>query len=414
MSLTHRLVVLVCLASLQASPGLAQAVAPASTTRDSGVVEMSPFVVPTDQDSGYLAANTLAGSRLNTPLKDTAASISVFTSEFLSDIGAFDISEAMHYAVNVEYQLDDDRAATPNGNESVANYQNYRVRGLAASLAQNYFNWRIPTETALVDRIEDSRGPNSVLFGIASPGGLINSMTKQAQTDRAFRRGSSSLSSYHSWRQTLDLNQPSANGKLAFRFNGVLNRTNSYRHWQYQEHQRAHLTGKYIISDRTRVRAEFERGSIASNAPRLDNLFNFFLVWNNTGRATLPTQVNNAALGITRMSTTVPRVTYVSNNNSTMAMRGTMATNAPSTGPYGTGTLTETAQTGDITDPSINIGGPSRIGSSASAPTRRSWNTGWQRTRFSKSPTITRTFVSIDRARRPTRRNGCAAIPTSG
>ena len=76
-------------------------------------IELSPFVVSDDQDTGYLAANSLAGSRLNTPLKDTAATISVFTSEFLSDIGAFDISEAMHYAVNVEYQLDDNRAASP-------------------------------------------------------------------------------------------------------------------------------------------------------------------------------------------------------------------------------------------------------------------------------------------------------------
>jgi outer membrane receptor protein involved in Fe transport len=338
----------------------AQTVTAKDTARDSNVVEMSPFIVPTDQDVGYLAANTLAGSRLNTPLKDTAASISVLTSEFLSDIGAFDISEAMHYSVNVEYQVDDDRATTPNGNESVANYQLYRIRGLSASLAQNYFNWRIPTETALVDRIEDSRGPNSVLFGIASPGGLINAMSKQALTGRSFRNASMSAGSYDSWRATLDLNQAARNGKFALRLNTVYNQTNSFRHWQYQEHQRAHLAGKYIISDRTRVRAEFERGQINSNAPRLDNLFNFFLVWNNTGRTTLPTQVSSGSLGISRMSTTVPRVTYVSNNAMTMAMRGMMATNAPSTGPYGTGTLNETSLTGDITDPSINIGGPAQ------------------------------------------------------
>jgi outer membrane receptor for ferric coprogen and ferric-rhodotorulic acid len=98
------------------------------TTVDTGAVrteaiELSPFVVSDNQDTGYLASNTLAGSRLNTPLRDTAASISVLTSEFLSDVGAFDISEAMRYAVNVEYQVDDNRATTPNGNESVAGYQ---------------------------------------------------------------------------------------------------------------------------------------------------------------------------------------------------------------------------------------------------------------------------------------------------
>jgi len=89
---------------------------------------MSPFVVQTDQDAGYVAMNTLAGSRLNTSLKDTAASISVFTSEFMSDIGAFELSEVVRYAVNVEFQLDDDRAVNPNGNETVTAYQTYRVR----------------------------------------------------------------------------------------------------------------------------------------------------------------------------------------------------------------------------------------------------------------------------------------------
>ena len=323
-------------------------------------IELSPFVVTDNQDAGYLANNTLAGSRLNTPLRDTAASISVITSEFLSDIGAFDISEAMRYAVNVEYQLDDSRATTPNGNESVAGYQTYRVRGLSASQAQNYFSWRIPAETALVDRIEDSRGPNSVLFGIASPGGLINTMTKQAQTGRSFNRASLSAGSYDSWRATLDSNQTTKNGKAALRLNTVYNRTNSFRHWQYQEHRRAHLTGKYILSDRTRLRAEFERGQINSNAPRLDNLFNHFLHWNNTGRTTLPAPVESGTLGITRLSATAPRVTYVSNNETTMNMRGMMITNAVSNGPYGTGTLIETSQSGDIADPSINIGGPSQ------------------------------------------------------
>jgi iron complex outermembrane recepter protein len=173
--------------------------APGDPSRDE-TVELSPFIVSTNQDVGYLASNTLAGSRLNTPLRDTAASISVLTSEFLSDIGAFDISEAMSYAVNVEYQRDDDRATTPNGNETVGGYQGYRVRGLTASVSQNYFRTNIPAESALIERIEDARGPNSVLFGIASPGGLINSMTKQAQFGRSFRKASITAGSYESWR----------------------------------------------------------------------------------------------------------------------------------------------------------------------------------------------------------------------
>jgi outer membrane receptor protein involved in Fe transport len=142
------------------------------------------------------------------------------------------------------------------------------VRGLPASTARNYFRWSVPTESALLDRIEDSRGPNSVLFGIASPGGLINSMTKQAQGGRAFRKTSFTLMSYDSYRGTLDLNQPMLDGRLAFRLNAVYNKTNTFRHWQFQQSQIGHLAAKYDISDRTRIRAEFERGQVDSNQPR--------------------------------------------------------------------------------------------------------------------------------------------------
>ena len=37
-------------------------------------VEMSPFLVSSDKDTGYLAASTLAGTRLNTVVFDVAAS----------------------------------------------------------------------------------------------------------------------------------------------------------------------------------------------------------------------------------------------------------------------------------------------------------------------------------------------------
>src|SRR5690606_17408227 len=68
-----------------------------STTADTAgeTIELSPFVVSSDTDTGWVASNSLAGSRLNTPLRDTGASISVLTSEFIQDLGAIDVSEAV-------------------------------------------------------------------------------------------------------------------------------------------------------------------------------------------------------------------------------------------------------------------------------------------------------------------------------
>ena len=52
------------------------------------VIELSPFEVRAENDAGYQAGNTTSGSRLNSRLKDTPASVSPFTAEFLSDIAA--------------------------------------------------------------------------------------------------------------------------------------------------------------------------------------------------------------------------------------------------------------------------------------------------------------------------------------
>src|SRR5688572_5604799 len=71
---------------LSSSVAQAQAVAPtsASTTSTAAepkgeVVELTPFEVRANLDTGYMGFETASGSRLNTKLSDTPASISVFT-----------------------------------------------------------------------------------------------------------------------------------------------------------------------------------------------------------------------------------------------------------------------------------------------------------------------------------------------
>ena len=66
------------------------------------VYELSPFSVDASKDTGYVATSTLAGTRINTPLRDIAASISVYTQEFIEDTGSTDITDLLVYAVGVE------------------------------------------------------------------------------------------------------------------------------------------------------------------------------------------------------------------------------------------------------------------------------------------------------------------------
>jgi len=72
------------LALLGASSVFGQTAAPPAASGrpaapEEEIVELSPFIVNPEDDDGYQAGNTLAGSRLNTDLNDTSASISFLT-----------------------------------------------------------------------------------------------------------------------------------------------------------------------------------------------------------------------------------------------------------------------------------------------------------------------------------------------
>ena len=60
----------------------------AAEETEEDVIVLSAFEVSETDSVGYTANSTLAGTRINTKLRDVGASISVFTPEFMADTGA--------------------------------------------------------------------------------------------------------------------------------------------------------------------------------------------------------------------------------------------------------------------------------------------------------------------------------------
>ncbi len=267
---------------------LAQTTSDDSTRREDDVVSLSPFEVSTDADVGYVATNSLAGSRLNTPLKDTAASISVMTKEFLDDLGAVNLEDAMAYANNVQVDMNDDTSAggSPNDNSTFEFFTNFRVRGIKATVTRNYFPWRMPNDSYNIDRIEEQRGPNSILFGVGSAGGIINTMTKRAVLRRDFVKGSAMVGSYNRIRGTIDVNQSSFNDKFAVRFNAAYDDGDGYREHEMEESVRGHLALQFQPFPNTSIRAEFEKGNVDEVVARTINILDGFTDWLAAGKPT--------------------------------------------------------------------------------------------------------------------------------
>lgn len=170
----------------------------AQETSEEPLYELSPFEVTTTNDRGYTATNSLAGGRLRSELQNTAASISVFTPELLADLGVTNFLEAAKWAPNAI------PAEEIDGGNLYNDYSvNFRGLGLGFQ-SRNYFRWYINSDSYNTERIEFSRGPNSLVFGDAGVGGVGNVSSKQARgTNQVSLEGQ--WSSFGGYRTTLDV-----------------------------------------------------------------------------------------------------------------------------------------------------------------------------------------------------------------
>jgi iron complex outermembrane recepter protein len=146
---------------------------------------LSPFIVSTSKDTGYIAADTLNAGRLSTNLLMTPGNIDVFTRDLINDLGVFNIDEASAWLTNarpIELGAIEGNGLNPGSLSQSDSGTNLSLRGLGANPStRNYFTSAATPKEYNVERIESSRGPNAILYGEGGPGGAVNYITKQAK-----------------------------------------------------------------------------------------------------------------------------------------------------------------------------------------------------------------------------------------
>ena len=151
---------------------LAQVRPPMPPEKPEAPVVLAQFEVSAEGDDGYKAANAISGTSFNTALLDLPRPVEVITAEFIEDIGAREIGEALKYSGS----MSDNGNATPEdvtgnnfynrGFQSFTSYRNgYRSFGVA--------------DTLFIDRVEIIKGPSSTFSGTIEPGGTINMITRR-------------------------------------------------------------------------------------------------------------------------------------------------------------------------------------------------------------------------------------------
>jgi hypothetical protein len=172
-------------------------------------IVMSTFVVDTSSDKGYVAVNSLAGGRNNTPLAITPTSVASLTAAFIDDLQLTNATDALKWTVNAI-----PNSFAPNiGSGAEFNSWSTNIRGAGPGPqggtppTVNYFPLYAIKDFFNVDRFEIDLGPNSILFGVGSLGGVTSSYTKKPRFDHDFTDLSLVVNSYGGARATADVNE---------------------------------------------------------------------------------------------------------------------------------------------------------------------------------------------------------------
>ena len=313
------------------------------------VVELSPFTVNAAADQGYRAESTLAGSRLNTSLRDTPSSVSVFTEKFLEDLGINQIEDLIGYTVGATLNVQDTNAGS-TANAAISGERLIRgvdIRGIGSSLGLDYFKTITPNDSYRVSRYDESRGPNGILFGIGAAGGLMNQSSVLATTNRnsgriSYQLGSGAVTAN---RWEIRANQVVLPGKLAVAVSAVDQKNSGWRQPDYQDKRRLFGTLTFTPTDRITLRFTGERGNeLGSRVPPYP-LFDGVLAWldnrNARGVAAVTFAPNNAATatpaqlavgvvgrnqGLSTATPGVRRFVYIANDGTFFNAAGTLLT----------------------------------------------------------------------------------------
>ena len=264
-------------------------------------VVMSPFEVAVDQDKGYQAADTVSAGDMATTLLKTPADISVLTRQFLDDISVNKLSDAYMWLPNT--MIAD---PSPNSTSTTDTGSNYTIRGLPTSgNARNYFgNINTSLNAYNTERVEQVRGPDTILYGTSLAGGLINIITKRAEF-RDFADVTDREDTYGTRVDAIDVNEM-VGSDVAVRLNVVDQQLHTWIKSYYDNLDAADLTvtARPWEGFEMRFDGEMSYRNTADAAAPEGNIADDYSAWNRTTVVTAPlTAQEPAATGISRQTT---------------------------------------------------------------------------------------------------------------
>jgi iron complex outermembrane recepter protein len=190
---------------------------PSSETQPEEPIEL---VVTGEQDT-YRVPEATTGTRTDTPIRDIPQSIQVIPKQVLQDQQVIRLTDAIRNVSGVV-----------EGDTFGGTVDNFNIRGF--DFTSNFRDGFRDTgdslrELANIEQIEVLKGPASVLYGNAEPGGIINLVTKKPLA-APYYSGDFSVGSFSYYRSAIDLSGPLDLDKtLLYRLNVAYENSGSFR-----------------------------------------------------------------------------------------------------------------------------------------------------------------------------------------
>jgi iron complex outermembrane receptor protein len=195
-----------------AAPGVTKPATAAEETSD-GSLKMSAFEVRTTQGMGYSAGNSASALKTSEPLMKLPAQIIVLTSDMIKDIGSNNASDALSYAGLVPYYRGP--AILSRGSRIGNPYTDDVPQAGGVGISDNTY----------IDTYQVIKGPQQVLYPLASLGGLVLQTTKKPLPGVTQYIADEKIQQWGRQRFTFDANQPLGDvneAKLTARITGVV------------------------------------------------------------------------------------------------------------------------------------------------------------------------------------------------
>ncbi|MDV3242936.1 MAG: TonB-dependent receptor plug domain-containing protein, partial [Methylocaldum sp.] len=197
---------------------------------------------------GYMAKRTTTATKTDTPLIDVPQSITVITQELIKDQNMQSIADTVRYVPGVVMSQGEGNrdAVIFRGNATTGDMY---VDGMRDDV--QYFR-----DLYNIDRVEVLKGPNAMIFGRGSSGGLINRVTKQANWENP-REASFQVGSWDKFRLTGDFGQ-AINENFAVRLTSMWESSRSFREGFHAERWGVNPTVSWRLGDQTQVTFGYE------------------------------------------------------------------------------------------------------------------------------------------------------------